>query len=143
MPTQRARQRIQTLLATTVLIAAAGFGCAEAGAQQRTSLGAPAYDANAQAVSLDPIDVRGNAGGTVGYLATRTSTATKTNTPLRDVPQAVTVVTKEQIKDIGALKMEDNVENIFDTRYYPTADGNNNITPGSPRAARIAITANY
>jgi catecholate siderophore receptor len=29
-----------------------------------------------------------------------------------------------------------NIENLFDTSYYATADGNNNITPGSPRAFR-------
>jgi hypothetical protein len=28
-------------------------------------------------------------------------------------------------------------------RYYPTAQANNNITPGSPRAARLSITASY
>ena len=113
MRTQKARQRVQTLLATTFLIAVAGFGSAQAVAQQRSAQGAPAHDANAQAVSLDPIDVRGDAGGTVGYLATRTSTATKTDTPLRDVPQSVTVITKQQIKDTGAQKMEDVV------RYVP------------------------
>src|SRR5207302_907546 len=37
--------------------------------------------------------------GTVGYLGTQTSTATKTNTPLINVPQSVTVLTKEFIRD--------------------------------------------
>jgi len=36
-----------------------------------------------------------------------------------------------------------NVENIFDQRYMATADGNNNITPGSPRAFRLSATANF
>jgi catecholate siderophore receptor len=36
-----------------------------------------------------------------------------------------------------------NAENIFNTRYYSTADGNNNITPGSPFAVRGTLIANY
>jgi len=28
-------------------------------------------------------------------------------------------------------------------RYYATADGNNNITPGSPRAVRGSMTTNF
>ena len=38
----------------------------------------------------------------MGYLATETSTATKTETPLKDIPQSITVVTKEQAKDQGS-----------------------------------------
>jgi outer membrane receptor protein involved in Fe transport len=37
-----------------------------------------------------------NASGDIGYNATRTSTATKTDTPLRNVPQSVSVVTQDQ-----------------------------------------------
>lgn len=36
-----------------------------------------------------------------------------------------------------------NVENVFNTRYIATADGNNNLTPGSPRVARVTATANF
>jgi len=36
-----------------------------------------------------------------------------------------------------------NIENLFDTRYYATADGNNNISPGSPRAIRGAMRVNF
>lgn len=113
MRTQGARQRVQNLLATTFLIAVTGLVSIEAGAKEKPKQDAQGLDANAQAVSLDTINVQGDSGGTVGYLATRTSTATKTDTPLRDVPQAVTVVTKEQIQDTGAQKLEDVV------RYVP------------------------
>jgi len=41
-------------------------------------------------------------GGVDGYIATRSSTATKTDTPLKDIPQSVTVITKEQAKDQGS-----------------------------------------
>ena len=46
-----------------------------------------------------------NPGGVVGYLATRTSTATKTDTPLIDIPQSITVVPKELAKDQGSRDM--------------------------------------
>lgn len=36
-----------------------------------------------------------------------------------------------------------NIENLFDTSYYATADAANNITPGSPRAFRASVTANF
>jgi catecholate siderophore receptor len=36
-----------------------------------------------------------------------------------------------------------NVENVFNQKYYSTADGNNNITPGSPTAVRGSITASF
>jgi catecholate siderophore receptor len=36
-----------------------------------------------------------------------------------------------------------NVENIFGAKYYPSADGNNNITIGSPRAARFTLTTSF
>ena len=54
-----------------------------------------------------------NAGGDIGYHANSTSTATKTNTPLRDIPQSITVITKQQVQDIGAQRIEDAV------RYVP------------------------
>lgn len=36
-----------------------------------------------------------------------------------------------------------NVENVLDERYYAFAHSNNNITPGSPRAVRLALTTRF
>jgi catecholate siderophore receptor len=36
-----------------------------------------------------------------------------------------------------------NVENIFDRKYFPTVDGNNNISPGSPRALRLTLLTSF
>jgi catecholate siderophore receptor len=41
------------------------------------------------------------------------------------------------------LRAQLNVENLFGTKYYATADGNNNITPGSPTAVRVMVTTNF
>lgn len=39
------------------------------------------------------------------------------------------------------LRAQVNVENIFDRRYFITSHSNNNISPGSPRALRVSLTA--
>lgn len=41
------------------------------------------------------------------------------------------------------VRLQANVENFTNTRYYPTAHSNNNITPGSPAAARIGLVARF
>jgi catecholate siderophore receptor len=38
------------------------------------------------------------------------------------------------------LRAQMNVENVFDVRYYPTTQGNNNIMPGAPRTLRLSLT---
>jgi len=42
-----------------------------------------------------------------GYTAKRSTTATKTDTPLSETPQSVTVVTRERIEDQGATNLQD------------------------------------
>jgi catecholate siderophore receptor len=41
------------------------------------------------------------------------------------------------------VRLQANVENVFDRTYYPTANSNNNITPGSPRAVRVAVATAF
>ncbi len=41
------------------------------------------------------------------------------------------------------LRLQLNVENLLDERYYPYAHNDNNITPGSPLAVRAGVTANF
>ncbi|ARO87811.1 TonB-dependent siderophore receptor [Nitrosospira lacus] len=52
-------------------------------------------------------------GPTDGYMATKSYSATRTDTPLRDVPQSITVVTQELIKDQTIQNMGEVV------RYVP------------------------
>jgi catecholate siderophore receptor len=35
------------------------------------------------------------------------------------------------------------LENLFNGRYYVTAHSNNNISPGSPRAIRVAVVTGF
>ncbi len=71
----------------------------------------------AGALALDTIEVQGDAqspyGPGEGYIATRSVTASKTDTPLIEVPQTVNTVTRDQITAQGA-------QNVTDaTRYTP------------------------
>ncbi len=43
----------------------------------------------------------------------------------------------------GRSRLALNVENVFDREYWPTADGNNNISPGPPRTVRVTWSAAF
>lgn len=40
-------------------------------------------------------------------------------------------------------RLQANVQNLFDTTHYATAHSNNNISPGAPRGARVALVARF
>ncbi len=40
-------------------------------------------------------------------------------------------------------RLQAHFENLLDQRYYINADGNNNISPGSPRAVRVGLIARF
>lgn len=40
-------------------------------------------------------------------------------------------------------RLQANVENLFNRKYFLNADSNTNITPGSPRALRVGLTARF
>lgn len=46
------------------------------------------------------------------YKATSSSGATRTETPLMEVPQSVRVMTSQQIEDVGAVRLADTVEYV-------------------------------
>jgi len=62
------------------------------------------------AVEVDPLDVIGNRDG---YAAKGTATATRTDTPIIDVPQSISVITADVIRDQSMQTMGDVV------RYVP------------------------
>lgn len=84
--------------------------------KRRAARAAPAREAApvvAQQPQAKPADTHDNRTGTVGYYANSTAVATKTNTPLINIPQSVNVITKDFIKDSGAQQLTDL------TRYVP------------------------
>ncbi|MDE1991485.1 MAG: TonB-dependent siderophore receptor [Rhizobiaceae bacterium] len=54
------------------------------------------------ATALAPITVNGTGDGTNGYVATQSAAGTKTNTPIIETPQAISVVTRKQMDAQGA-----------------------------------------
>lgn len=103
--------RAQYLLATTCLIAVWGASASGAFARDKLSQLDPALDANAQVLTLDPISVEGT--NESGVYVGSSSVATKTKTPLIDIPQSLSVITKEFIKDQSFPSLTDV------TRYVP------------------------
>jgi catecholate siderophore receptor len=41
------------------------------------------------------------------------------------------------------LRLQANIENLFDRKYFANADNNTNISPGVPRAIRVGLTATF
>lgn len=87
-------------IAAAVLAGIAAFGQVDS-----ADLGEP--------TRLEPFTVRSERAREENYKADRISTATKTDTPLQEVPQAVSVVTQEQIQDQQMMSLGDVV------RYVP------------------------
>ena len=61
-----------------------------------------------------------------GYLAGQSGTGTKTDTPLRETPQSITVVTADRVTDQGALTIQETlryVPGVFADAYGPDSRG--------------------
>jgi iron complex outermembrane recepter protein len=64
------------------------------------------------------------AGGPVaGYRATRSATATRTDTPLRDTPQAVQVVPRDVLVDQQDIRLSDALQNVSSVQPGGTIQG--------------------
>lgn len=67
------------------------------------------------------------------YVATEAATGTKTDTPLRETPQSISVVGKEQIRDQGAQSLQESVRyvpGVFADPYGPDSRGDSTIIRG-------------
>lgn len=42
-----------------------------------------------------------------------------------------------------ATRVALDVENVLDCEYFPTADGDNNISPGAPRTVRLTLSTSF
>lgn len=99
-------------------------------------------------------EIRESAYGPVeGYRAERTGTATKTDTPIREVPAGIQVVPKQVIQDQQATRIADVIENVssarpgstfgnratlglknvFDKEYIESPVSRTEVYPGAPR----------
>jgi len=103
-----AQQALQRLLAGTGLSYAVSGGTTIA-------IHRPPQESEGR-IELGPITVEGNKesgyGPVSGYKASRSATATKTDTPIIDIPSAVQVVPREVIRDQNATRLLDAVRNV-------------------------------
>lgn len=89
---------------------------------------AAAYSQAGGAISLDTIEVQGETawGPVNGYVATRSASGSKTDTPLIETPQSVSIVTRDQIRNTGA-------QSVAESLSYTAG-----VTSQSPIFTRIA-----
>jgi iron complex outermembrane receptor protein len=116
------RRAIAAAASVAFYAAAAGYAQAQqavqpaaqlaTGAQQQTNT---AQQDATPANTLPSISVKGAAESeaTVGLVARRSSTGTKTDTPLKEIPQTINVVTAQQIEQTGATSINEAL------RYIP------------------------
>ena len=73
-------------------------------------LGDPAFAEESGPLELDAISVTSEyespTGPVKGYRATRSSSATKTDTAIRDIPQSISVIPASVLKDLGSTSVE-------------------------------------
>lgn len=95
-------------------IAAAAVTPADAsektGTSDETTLKTVVVQAGADETATSPV---------TGYVAKRTASATKTDTPVADTPQAISVVTPEQMRDQGAQTVQDALRYVAGVRSEP------------------------
>jgi iron complex outermembrane receptor protein len=73
---------------------------------------ASTWAADSAPVELQATDIVGASnesaqGPVTGYLATRSASATRTDTAIHDTPQSITVVPRDVVEDIGATRLQD------------------------------------
>jgi iron complex outermembrane receptor protein len=88
------------------------LACLSLGTQAQTSPPAPSADGNAE-VMLAPVTVQDSLAGETatgpvsGFVARRAISATKTDTPLIETPQSISVVTRDQFEAQGVTTLRE------------------------------------
>jgi len=102
----RRRSRAQGLVVASL----STLLCAQALAQDGTT-------------ELNPINVEGQADSPVGpddgYIARNTTTGSKTDTPLKEIPQSVSVITRKQLDDRQPEQLEDSLSYLAGVTTSP------------------------
>ena len=116
LPSARRRLRGRHLAAAGCglgLTLAATAPWAQAQAQPQAQAQARPLGSTATSTTLPTVNVRSSTleetptSPVVGYRAKQAVTATKTDTPLSETPQSVTIVTRDQMVDQGATSLQD------------------------------------
>jgi len=104
---------------------------AQSTASPRPSVAAAARPSPVNAAAPAPQPIPSGNGPINGYVAGRSLTATKTNTPLLETPQAISVVGREQMSDQGA-------QTVVEVLRY-TAGVSVNVNPNDTRFESLRI----
>jgi catecholate siderophore receptor len=79
----------------------------------------------------------GAGGGVIAQSSTSTSFTNQVELPAFARVDAVVY------RRIRGYRIALNVENLLNARYYPTANSDNNISPGAPRNVQLSLTATF
>lgn len=111
--------------ALRLLLAGSGIAYSFAGADTVTLTSATAQSDNGP-VQLGPVTVEGELEGPFGpvegYNASRTTTGSKTDTPLIEIPQSISVITRDRLDDQGAESISDALR--YTPGFFGEAFGN-------------------
>ncbi|MGV3635309.1 MAG: TonB-dependent siderophore receptor [Pseudorhodoplanes sp.] len=81
-----------------------------------------------------PAPVEGAFSEVQGYVANRSATATKTDTPIAEIPQSITVVTSDEMRDQGATTVQEAlryVPGVYADAYGPDTRGDGELIRGT------------
>lgn len=91
----------RTLISLCVLQAFSPFAWAEQAPAENASIELQATNVTATA------DLESAQGPVQGYHATRSASATRTDTSIHETPQSISVVSKDVVEDLGATRLQD------------------------------------
>ncbi|RWE31452.1 MAG: TonB-dependent siderophore receptor [Mesorhizobium sp.] len=88
-----------------------------------SALGSFPAVAQDNAAELSPINIEGQTDSPIGpdegYIAKNTTTGSKTDTPLKEIPQSVSVVTRKQLDDRQPAQLEDTLSYLAGVTSSP------------------------
>lgn len=111
MKTNSIPPRVAPLIPHYALALLLGFGCAHAAQSQTTSTTGTVSTLPSVVVQGSGLDDAGT-GPVHGYVAEETTTGSKIATPLREIPQSVSVVGAEEIRDRGARTVSQAIQYV-------------------------------
>ena len=94
-----------------------------------------------QASAWTRYDISDRFGLGLGVVHQASSFASISNTVV--LPAYTRVDTAAFVRLADAVSLQLNIENLFNTGYFPTAHNDNNITTGGPRAARLTVRTRF
>jgi iron complex outermembrane receptor protein len=107
-PPKDARRHSRALITSATLVAMAGTAHAQTATPAASAEAASAPETTLPAVKVKAAaDNETGTGPVTGYRAKRSTTATKTDTPLNEVPQSISVITADQIRDQSSPNMQE------------------------------------